>query len=310
MTSHAIRTSFTPALGWLTSAQAGLAAATLLWAGNFVMGRALRADIEPVSLNFLRWLVAALVLGPFVWRSLRRQWPTLRQHIGYIALLGFSGLALPHACVYQALQTTPAVNALLILNMVPLVVALGAWRMFGQPLQPTQWLGIAVSLAGALALLVRGDIDALLAVRFAAGDLWVVPAVLGSALHFLLLKKTPAGVTQGPLLFVSMIAAVAMMAPLLPFVDTRTFQALPRTWPAVLYMGVLASAVAFFLWSRGVAIVGPQRAAPFIYLMPVYGAVLAALFVGEAVTADQAVAGALVLAGLWLARPRPPATPR
>ena len=303
MTTHTLRTWFLPTLGWIAAPQAGLAAATLMWAGNFVMGRALRGEIEPLLLNFCRWVVAALVLAPFVGRALVQQWPILRRRLGLVAALGFSGIALPHACTYQAVQTTSAVNALLMLNLVPLVVALGAWRMFGQPLRCLQWGGLVVALGGAVLLLVGGDLSALLSLRLSTGDLWMLPAVFGSALHFLLLKKTPAGVTQGPLLLASIAAAVLMMAPALPWVDAASFAAVPRLAPNILYIGVFASAAAFFLWTRGVAAVGPNRAAPFVYLMPVYGSVLSTVFIGEPVTAVQVGAGALVLSGLWMAQP-------
>ncbi|MBI5279238.1 MAG: DMT family transporter [Burkholderiales bacterium] len=302
MTTHTLQLPAAP--GWLLSPQAGLVAATVFWSGNFVVGRALRGEFDPVALNFWRWLIAALVLAPFVWRAFAAQWPVLRAHWPYVVALGFTGLALPHACSYKAVQTTTAVNALLLLNLTPVFVALGAWRLLGRPLARMQCAGIAVSLLGAGSILVRWDIDVLLGLRFNPGDLWMVPAVLASSAHALLLKRTPDGVAQGPLLLASMFAALVLMAPAVLWVGVGSLAAVATMWPAALYVGVFASAIAFLLWNRGVVNLGPERAAPLMYLMPVYASVLSALFIGEGVQAYQFAGGAIVLAGLWMARSR------
>jgi drug/metabolite transporter (DMT)-like permease len=278
--------------------------ATLFWSGNFVVGRTLRGQVEPIALNFWRWLIAAVVLAPFVWRGFRQQWPLLKRHWRYVALLGFTGLALPHACIYEALRTTTAVNALLLLIMMPVVVAIGAWRFFGQPVEPRQWGGIAVCLAGAVSILVRWDWQALVQLRFHEGDLLMIPAVLGASAHALLLRRTPAGVTQGPLLLASMVAAVLLMSAAAGWRGVATLSAIVNAWPGALYVGVCASAIAFLLWNRGVMAVGAERAAPLMYAMPVYASVLSAVFLGEGMHAYQLAGGSLVLAGLWVARRR------
>jgi len=143
---------FLPA--WLVAPTAGLVLATLFWSGNFVVGRAIRGEIEPLALNFWRWVIAAVVLAPFAWRALVAQWPLLRGRLPYIAALGFTGLALPHTCSYYAVQTTSPVNALLILILMPVFVALGAWRFLGQPMSGRQWAGIALAMLGAASILV------------------------------------------------------------------------------------------------------------------------------------------------------------
>jgi drug/metabolite transporter (DMT)-like permease len=220
-----------------------------------------------------------------------------------VLALGFTGIALPHTCSYAALRTTSPLNALLLLNLAPLAIALGAWRLFAQPISRRQWLGMALSTLGAVTLVARGSWSDLLALELGSGDLWMLPAVAGAAAHVLLLKRTPAGVTQGPLLAASIAAALLIMLPLLLL---RGELALPTDGPvlaSLAYIGVMASAMAFLLWNRGVASVGAARAAPFMYLMPLYGSVLAFAFLGDAVQSFQVAGGALVLLGLWLARP-------
>jgi drug/metabolite transporter (DMT)-like permease len=287
----------------ILSPQAGLAAATLLWSGNFVVGRGLRDAIDPLELNFWRWSIALVVLLPFTAAGLARQWRSMRQHVGLVSALGLTGIALPHTCIYAALQTTSAVNALLLLNLTPLLVALGTRILFGEPIYRWQWIGMSISLAGAVLLLVQGSAEALLALAPTRGDLWMLPAVAGAAAHVLLLRQTPAGATQGPLLAASIAAALAMMLPLLLWRGELAVPAGVRLLAGLAYIGVPASALAFLLWNRGVARIGPPRAAPFMYLMPVYGSLLSLLVLGEPVQGFQYAGGALVLLGLWLARP-------
>lgn len=289
---------------WLIAPQAGLVAATVFWAGNFVVGRAIRGEIEPLALNFWRWLIAALVLAPFAWKGLAAQWPVIRRNKAYVTALGITGLAVPHTCSYFALQTTTPVNALLLLILMPVVVALGARLFLGQAMRLVQWAGIAVSLLGAASLLVRWDWAVVTNLHLNPGDLWMLPAVFASSAHMLLLKKTPAGVTQGPLLLASMAAALLAMAPFAAWMGPRSLLAVTGVWPAALYVGVFASAAAFWLWNRGVVHVGPERAAPFTYMMPVYASVLTVMFMGEGVQAYQLAGGSVVLAGLWMARKR------
>ena len=294
---------------WLRSPQLGLLGATLFWAGNFIVGRALRGEAEPLALNFWRWCLAGVVLAAIFLPALRSQWPILRRHLGLIAALGLAGIAVPHTCVYLALQDTSALNALLLLNLVPVLVTLGAWRVFRQPVRGRQWCGMAVCLAGAAALLVRLDPAVLRQLRFAGGDLWMLPAIAGAAVHTLLLKKTPAGVTQGPLLLASIVAGLLVMAPALAWTGNAGLSMLRAHWAGIGYIGIVASAAAFLLWSRAIAEVGPHRAAPFMYLMPVHGALLSIVWLGETPQAYQLVGAIVVLAGLWLARPDRPTTP-
>ena len=293
----------------LASPTAGLALATLLWSGNFIVGRALRYAIDPLDLNFWRWLIAVAVLLPFTARALVQQWPVIRRHGVFVAALGLSGLAVPHACIYTALQTTTALNALLLLNLAPLLVALGAYLLFGQRLHRGQWMGLGLAMAGAVTLIASGRIETLLTLELRPGDLWMLPAVVGAAAHMLLLRNTPARLTQAPLLAASALAALVWM---LPLVLMKGIPPVPRD-PVVIaslgYVGVLASALAFWLWNRGVARIGPVRSAAYMFLMPVYAALLSSNFLDEAVQRHQVAGGALVLAGLWLARPRSASTP-
>lgn len=286
------------------ASRAGLALAPLLWSGNFVLGRALRDEIGALELNVWRWTIALAVLLPFTVRELRSQWGLLRRQGGFVLALGLTGVAVPHTCVYAALQGTTAVNALLLLSLTPLLIVLGARVLSGEALRPGQGLGMMIAMAGAVVLIVRGRPAALLAFQFQQGELWMLPAVVAGAAQALLLKRTPPGIGQASLLTASIIAALALMLPLLLAFGAPALPATARMLAGLGYTGVLASALAFVLWNRGVARIGPGHAAPYLFLMPLYGSILSLLILGEPLQGFQYAGGALLLFGLWLGRSR------
>ena len=191
----------------------GLGLAALFWAGNFVVGRALRDAITPLELNFWRWALALAIMLPFTWALLRSQCRRLLRHWRLILALGVSGIAAFHTMVYQALLTTDALNALLLFTMTPLFIVLGDAVFFRVHITPLQNVGMALSLTGALILIARGDMHTLRAMNFGAGDLWMLGAILLWASYSLLLKHRPAGLPQPALLSVSTVSALLLMLP-------------------------------------------------------------------------------------------------
>ncbi|HLB15247.1 MAG TPA: DMT family transporter [Burkholderiales bacterium] len=290
----------------LSRPDAGLAFAALFWSGNFVAGRALADQIDPVSLNFWRWALALAVLLPVSWRALAASRAALRTSWSRIALLGLTGVAAFHTCVYFALAATTATSALLLLSLAPVFIVLATWLAHGEAPSAGELAGIVVSLAGAGVLVTKGSLDALLALRLDTGALWMLVALLIWAAYSVLLRRRIPGVPPLALHTATVIAGLAWM---LPAYGTRVAvgETTALTWTGALgigYIAVFASAIAFFLWIRGVGRLGPNRAGMFIHLMPVFGAILAALFLGERIAMFHVAGAALVFAGLALGNRR------
>jgi drug/metabolite transporter (DMT)-like permease len=146
-----------PVLSLLRSPILALTLAALFWAGSFVVGRALRDDVDPVALTFFRWLISLLVFAPFVWREIANHAHVVLREWRLIVGLGASGIALFHPLVYLALQHTSATNALLTFSLSPVVILLGA--SLANRKRPTTWelTGVLLSMAGAAILITRGD---------------------------------------------------------------------------------------------------------------------------------------------------------
>ncbi len=282
-----------------------LAGAALFWAGNFTTARALRDAWRALPLNAVRWLVALAVL-PFTWGSLRAHADTLRRHVLWLAALALTGVVLFQTFLYQALASKTVVTAALIAANTPLAIALGAWLAYGERLSGRQALGIAVAFAGALVVVARGDLGALLALRLTPGDLWMLAAVPCWAAYSLMLKRTPAGLPQVTVVVATSALGALMLLPLaawrLAAGDVVTLT--PASVAGALYIGVFAGAQAFVRWNRGVAAVGATRAGLFLHLMPLFAALLGVTFLGEHLASHHLAGGALVMIGLLLASVR------
>lgn len=289
----------------LRSPALALALATLFWSGNFIVGRALRGAVDPFTLNFLRWAIAFACLAPFAWPRDRAVWHALRREWRLVAALGLTGIACFHTMSYYALQATTAASALLVLSLAPVVTMLGAAAIERRRPTARQLAGAAVSLVGASVLVTRGAPGLSLGLPaggFNAGDLVMLAGVVVWAAYSLLLRRRPADLPPITALGASAAAALLLMAPFVLLTGTTRLDALAR--PEVLlplaYIAVFASAIAFQLWSYGVAALGPARAGQFIHLMPVFGPVLSFALLGEAPVPAQIAGGAMVFAGIAL----------
>lgn len=280
-----------------------LAAANLMWAGNWVLGRAVREDFAPVALNFWRWLIAVLVLAPFALPKLKGKGALLRRHAGVLFLLALVGVAIFQSLVYLGLRTTTTVNAVLLNSSGPLFILLCSWVMDRERATGRQVAGMLLSLAGILVIMTRGELARLVDFEFHAGDAWILLAILLWGVYSVLLKRRPAEFGGTELLFVMSVAGVALLAP--AYLVEAQFLPPHLPGPAaiagVLYIGVFASAAAFICWNRGVAAVGPNAAGVTLHLLPAFATLLAILFLGERFQVFHAVGIATILAGVVIA---------
>lgn len=283
----------------LRSPIVALSLAALFWAGSFVVGRALRDEIDPVTLTFFRWLISLFVFAPILWREFADNFHVVLREWRLILGLGATGIALFHPLVYLALQSTGATNALLTFSLAPVVILLGASLTGGERPTSCQLGGVLVSMAGAAVLITRGDLATLKLTGINIGDFWMLAAVAVWAVYSLLLRRRPADLSQ-TLTLVSSIAVALPM--LLPFTLLTASEPALSLSTSVLfgtgYIAVFGSVIGFLFWSHGVAELGPSRAGQFVHLMPVFGAALAFIFLGEPLSMAQLLGAGLVLSGI------------
>ena len=286
-----------------------LALANLMWAGNWVMGRALRDAYDPVTLNFGRWAVATIVLAPFAWSGVARALPSVRKHFGWILLMSFTGVALFQSLVYLGLRTTTAVNGVLINSSMPLFMILCSSAIEREHATRRQVAGMLVSLVGIVVIVSHGQLENVLQLEVRPGDAWILLAMPVWGVYSVLLKRRPPELGGIPFLFVISLLGLALMAPVVAYRAMQVPLHLPSAPQAIgiIYMGLAASVVAFICWNRGVAVVGANAAGFTIHLLPAFGTILAILFLGESFGVFHAVGIATILAGVVLATRAPAA---
>ena len=287
-----------------------LALANLMWAGNWVMGRALRDAYDPAALNFGRWAVAAIVLLPFAAPEVPRLLPVIRRHFGGLLVLAFTGVALFQSLVYLGLRTTTAVNGVLINASLPLFMILCSWAIERERATRRQVGGMVLSLAGILAIVSHGEPSALLRLELRPGDGWILLAMPIWGVYSVLLKRLrPPELAGVPFLFVLTILGLAMLAPVVALQASASplHAPTPEQAAGIVYMGIGASIVAFICWNKGVEIVGANAAGITIHLLPAFGTILAILALGESFALFHAAGIATIFAGVLVATRKAPA---
>ena len=273
----------------------------ILWAGNSIIGRAVRFDVPPLTLAFVRWFGASLILLPFAWRPLRRDWRAIREGWKAVLLLGLLGVGAFNALLYSGLQYTTATNALLLQAGIPAAVVAFDRLFFGERSPWIQNLGVVFAILGVAAVVFEGDFARVLSLHFGAGDLLVLASVVVWALYTVFLRLRP---KVDPISFVAatfLIGAVTMAPPaLLETLSGQHIRWTPLAIGSLAYVCVLPSIVAYFIFNWAAGVVGPARAGVAITLMPIFGAFLSAALLGEALRSYHFLGMALIVLGIAL----------
>ncbi len=299
MSAH--RTRLTPVTALL------LTLPPLLWAGNAVVGRLVNDLVPPITLNFLRWVLAFVLLLPlahWVWRRDSGLWP----HWKRFAMLGLLGVGCYNALQYLALQTSTPINVTLVVASMPLFMLVVGRIGFAAPITRPAVLGAALSLAGVLVVLSRGDVAQLLRIRLVAGDAWMLLATAIWAVYSWMLteRKEPEAIRGD---WAAFLLAQIGFGLVWSGVATAGEWLLPSAtpphiqwgWPlvaALVYVAVGPSLLAYRCWGAGVQRAGPAMAAFFSNLAPVFAAVMSAFVLGELPKVYHALAFALIVAGI------------
>ena len=272
----------------------------LFWSVNWIVGRGLHQDVPPMAMTFFRWFFAVLILAPFALPQVRRDWPTLRRHWKTMAALGAIGVGTHNALAYLGLNYTTATNGVILNSFIPVMIVAIAWVFLRERLTPLQVLGVAVSLGGVLAILSQGSLEVLAAFRLNGGDLLVILSMLMWSVYTICLRWRPAGLSTLSFLFVIAVVGDLCVMPLwlAEMALGRHVVWTPATFAALVSVATFSSVLAYIFWNKGVEAVGAQVAGLFVHLMPVFGVLLAWVFLGERLRVYHVVGIALILTGI------------
>ena len=295
--------SAAPSGNWLANQPYLLLSITALcWAGNAIVGRLAAGHIPPVTLSFLRWSLAFLIVLPFAWKHLVRDWAAIRANLGMMVLLSVTGIGAFNTMQYWALEHTQALNTLLLQSAGPLFVAGWALVLLGIRLTLAQAGGIVLSLTGVLVILLHGDLTTLKNIEFNRGDMIFMLALAIFGLYSVLSLKRPRIHGLSFVGFTFGCGALSLVPLLIWELFTRPVMQLDTANLLTLfYVAVFPSTLAYLCFNRGVQLIGANRAAPFFHMVPVFGAAMAIVFLGEQPQAFHVIGFALVLTGVFVA---------
>ncbi|EXL10383.1 DMT family transporter [Aquamicrobium defluvii] len=279
-----------------------LAAATLFWAGNSVAGKMAVGHVSPMFLNAIRWGVVMVILGLAGRREIAMDWAVIRQRKWYLLAMGAIGFTLFSAALYSALLYTSATNASIEQGGIPLLVFIFSYLLYGTRTTLAQLGGFVISFIGIVLTATHGAPGRLLQLDVNYGDALMIVAILTYGFYTAALRRKP------QLHWMSLMVALCAgaFASALPFLWAEAASGaliLPDAtgWAIIVYVVLFPSLLSQITYIRGVELIGANRAGLFINLLPVWGAFLAVVVLGEDFQTYHAIALVLVLSGVLIA---------
>lgn len=276
----------------------------LFWAGNFVLGRSMHLVISPIIMAELRWLLALLLISPFLLPKLKKNKALIYQHWPLLTLLSVLSVACFNTFIYLGLTITTATNATILQSMIPIVILLISAFWLKESVSKQQWLGVSISLGGVLLLITQGDLSSLLNYTINQGDIYVLIAVIFWAVYSVLLRFRPAEIDG--FTFFGITVLIGSVA-LLPFaIMEYYYYSTPIIWQnsaimTIIYMAIFPSIMAYIFWNKGVNELGAAKAGLFIHLMPCFGLILSSFFLNEKIFSFHIGGMLLIFFGIYLA---------
>ncbi|MFP9228522.1 DMT family transporter [Pectobacterium cacticida] len=276
------------------------AIAVLIWSINVIVNKLATGVIDPAAISFYRWLLAFLVMTPFMLPGLRRQAVIIRQHAWKLLVLGALGMVLYQSLAYYAAHSISAVMMGIMGSLVPLLTVLLSIPLLR--VAPTLGivLGSLLSLAGIVWLISAGHPEHILAQGIGPGELMMFCAALSYAIYGVLTKRWSIPLPNWVSLYVQIAFGVVLLIP--NFLLTSNVELNAQNLPLVIFAGIMASIIAPYLWIQGVMRLGASRAAIFMNLTPIFTAIIAIGLLHEPLHRYHLVGGGVTLLGVVLAQ--------
>ncbi|OHV82864.1 DMT family transporter [Rhizobium sp. LCM 4573] len=277
--------------------------AVAIWAGNTIVSKLAAGAIPPGVIAFDRWFLAFLLVTPFVAKDAWRHRKTVGKYLPKLTILGLLGMAVCQGLGYYAASFTSATNMAILLSLVPLLTLMLSALFLSEKPSSLAMLGGVLSLCGIFVVLGKGDPSLLLSQGVGRGDAIMLIAVLAYAGYGILIKKWSIPLAVWTSLYVQMGAAVVVLLPGYLMEGAASFT--PANVTMILYTAIPGSIVAPFVWMSAVKHLGAGRTAIFMNLIPVITAIVAALFLDEALHVYHLIGGGMTIAGIVLVQRKP-----
>lgn len=282
------------------AAHLGLFITTTIWASTFINIKIVLLQVPPNTLAFLRFFIASIILG--IYSSLSRQPLIKRKDWGWAALSGLTGVALYNFFQNQGLRYAGATDAAILASMAPVFMAILAWLILKETITTKQIMGIIIAFIGSVLVATNGSLNGLTADPLRLyGDSLILLTGLTWGFYNISLKKLLSHYPAESVLTTSTISGTIFLLPLVIYEAPHLTDINMWGWANVLYLGLLASALAYLLWNKALNKVSTVTAGAYLYLLPVITAIIAAIFLKEVPSGYTVFGGVLALAGTYFA---------
>ena len=280
-----------------------LVLATLFWSGNFIVGKfATLFEIPPLSLNFYRWVMVWFILIPFTFKEILNKKNYIKENWLLISFMGVITISTFNSVVYFALNYTQVINAVLMLAGIPAVVMILSSIMNIEKSNIFQMIGLILSIFGVGTIISNADIQKILSLNFNKGDLWMLVCVLSWSLYSTLLKKRKFKLSQ--FTFIQLMVTVGLIFLIPQYFYERSIgleiQINKFSIAILLYVVIFPAIAAYYCWQKAIELIGPNRSAIFVQLMPLFSALMAILIFREKFQLYHLIGGFFIVSGIYL----------
>ena len=287
---------------WFGNAYLLLPFTTFCWGANASVGKLAANEMTPITLTFFRWVSCFVLMLVCAWPYVRRDWPVLRSQWLRVLALGATGFALFNLTYYWALNYTTAINVSIEQAAMPALIIVGNYVLFRQTIGAVQGLGIVLTMCGVVVTVTHGELGRLIDASLNRGDAIMVLALLLYSAYAIGLRYKPS-VHWMSLLFGMSLASLFTITPFMVWEAVDKGFVIPglNGWLIIGFVVLFPSLISQLFFMRSVELIGANRAGVFINLVPIFGAGLAIVILGEPLEPYHAVGLGLVLGGITLA---------
>ena len=280
-----------------------LVLAALFWSGNFIIGKfATLFEVPPLTLNFLRWVMVWFILIPFTIKEILASKANIKKNFLVIGFMGVLSISTFNSVVYFALNFTQVINAVLMLAAIPVMIIIFSSIMKVEKTNVFQISGLILSIIGVGTIISNADIQKIISLNFNKGDLWMIVCVLSWSLYSTLLKKNKFKLSQFTLIQIMVTVGLIFLVPQFFYeqsigLDIKINKA---SLLILFYVVIFPAIAAYYCWQKAIELIGPNRSAMFIQLMPLFSAILAIIIFKEKFQLYHFIGATFIISGIYL----------
>lgn len=277
----------------------------LFWGGNFAVGKAINGSIPPLTMSYIRWIIAIIFFLPFCWEEIKAHREVLIKKWKIFSVLGVAGPLGFNMCVYLSLNYTTVINSSIINAFAPIAIMIMSYLFLKEKIVLKQIMGIALSLFGVIWIIAKGDVRTLTTLNFNTGDIVMLLGVMVWAIYSTLLKVNSKIAPQKVIFAASMLGGLVFTLPLILIELSKTglvwlYELKTIHFLSLLYIGIFPSILSFLFFNKGVIELGASRAGIFLNLTVVFASIFGVLFLGESFMLPHLIGGFLIVGGVIL----------